>query len=195
MIRRRRAPRLAATLLVALVATGGGCATTPPVVRTTFLRSVDLIDMTDRMAERMTSDPVIGARTPASDPWTISIERIANRTNQIIPDGEKWLYIARLRGRLAATDFAAERAIGWIMPPERWAQVAAELESPDEPPLLRERPTHRLTGDFRALTETSGSGRRDTYVCSYQLIDLATGVLTWEGQWEVSRAVRGLTYD
>ncbi|MFK7961036.1 MAG: hypothetical protein AB8G96_10975 [Phycisphaerales bacterium] len=182
-------------LVVALATIAGGCATTPPVARTTFLRSVDLIEMTDRMAERMTSDPVIGARTPASDPWTISIERIANRTNQIIPDGEKWLYIARLRGRLEATEFAAERSIRWIMPPERWAQVAAELESPAEPRLLREPPTHRLTGDFRALTETSATGRRDTYVCSYQLIDLLSGVLTWEGQWEVSRATRGLTYD
>ena len=199
MIRRPRATRLAAGLLAAgLLATGllaAGCAVPPPRVRTSFLQAVDLIEMTDRMAASLAAAPAITGRGPDSERWVVSMERISNRTNQLIPDGEKWLYVARLRGRLAASDLTARRNLLWVMPPEQWRAVASELDDPREPLELRTPPTHQLTGAFLALTDTSGAGRSDTTVCSYQLVDLSTGELVWEDAWEVKRAVRGRTYD
>jgi hypothetical protein len=184
-----------AALLLAAGVLAGGCAAAPPVPRTTFLRSVDLIDMTDRMAMSFAGDEVIGRRLPGDEPWVISIHRVANHTNQVIPEREKWLYVARLRSLLAASGLAAERSIIWVMPPDRWEVVADELGAAAEPAGLRQRPTHLLTAEFHALTTTSGRGRADAYVCSYQLVDLAGGTITWEDSWEVKRAVRGLTYD
>jgi len=172
----------------------GGCGG-PPRVRTTFLRSVDLIDVTDRMAQSFAGDEVIGARNPADGPWIISIHRVVNHTNQIIPDREKWLYIGRLRARLAQSELTAQRSIIWIIPPERWPIVAQELDVPEEPYGLRMNPTHLLTAEFHALTNTSGRGRSDAYVCDYQLLNLDTGAIVWEDAWEVKRAVGGLTYD
>jgi hypothetical protein len=189
---------LATALAAALAAgglTGAGCAGGPPAVRTTFLQSVDLIEMTDRMAASLAGAPAITGRDAASERWVVSMERISNRTNQLIPDGEKWLYVARLRARLAAADLSREANLVWVMPPERWTEVATELDDPREPRELRTPPTHQLTGTFLALTTTSGAGRSDTTVCSYQLVDLATGELVWEGSWEVKRAVSGRTYD
>jgi hypothetical protein len=181
---------LAVLLCAALAGCGG-----PPEVRTTFLRSVDLVAMTDRMAESFAQDAVIGARTPESDPWIISIDRIVNHTNQIIPDGERWLYIGRLRAMLGQSQLARERRIIWIIPPERWPMIAEELGVSREPYGLRENPTHLLTAEFLALTTTSGAGRSDAYLCNYQLVDLAVGTITWEGSWEVKRAIEGRTYD
>ena|SRR5436190_5705699 len=166
-----------------------------PKANTTFLQSVDLVNMTDRMAESFAHDDIIGRRTPSDDPWVISIFRVVNHTNQVIPDREKWLYIARLRALLAQSNLAAQRHIIWIIPPERWPMVAEELGVSKEPYGLRMNPTHQLTADFLALTNTSGKGRSDAYLCDYQLLDLRSGQIVWEDKWEVKRAISGKTYD
>jgi hypothetical protein len=187
----RAACLLALGVAVQLV---GGCGA-PPRARTTFLRSVDLVAMTDQMAQSFTGDEIIGARTPADDAWIISLYRIVNHTNQIIPEREKWLYVARLRALLQQSDVGDARRIIWIIPPERWTLVATELGVSEEPYGLRLDPTHLLTATFNALTTTAGSGRSDTYFCSYELVDLGTGRIVWEDSWEVKRSVSGLTYD
>ena len=151
--------------------------------------------MTDRMAQSFAGDEVIGKRSAGDEPWVISVYRIVNHTNQIIPDREKWLYTARLRAMLAQSDFADKRSIIWVIPPERWPIIAEELGVSEEPYGLRMNPTHQLTAEFHALTNTSGLGRSDAYFCDYQLLDLQTGTMIWEDAWEVKRHASGLTYD
>jgi hypothetical protein len=175
----------------AVIVLAAGCGR-PPEARTTFLRSVDLVDMTDHMSQSFAADEVIGARGPGETAWIVSIDRVVNNTNQIIRDDEKWLYVARLRARLAQSDLARDRSIIWVMPPERWPAAPDEHGGPEAPRL---QPTHLLTAEFHALTTTSHLGRADTYVCSYQLLDLHTGTITWEDAWEVKYAASGLTYD
>lgn len=179
-----------ALLLMALTA-----CTSPPRARTTFLNSADLVNMTDRMAESFTRDEVIGRRTSEDDPWVISIYRVVNHTNQIMPERERWMYIGRLRALLAQTDVAQQRSLIWVVPPERWPMIAEEMGTQQEPFGLRMNPTHQLTAEFHTLTHTSAAGRSDAYVCSFQLIDLRSGAITWEDSWEVKRAVSGLTFD
>ncbi len=171
-----------------LAACGGA-----PKARTTFLNSVDLIEMTDRMAESFAGDQDMSARTPQSEQWIVSIARMQNLTNQVIPDRERWLYIARLRAQLQQSEIARRRNIIWIIPPERWPIVQAELG--DMPLELRRKPTHELTAQFGALTATSGRGRSDVYLCEYQLIDLHDGRIVWSDKWEVKRSILGRTYD
>lgn len=166
-----------------------GCSA--PAARTTFLGSVDLVDMTDRMAESFTGDPVIGRRTEASETWVVSLDRVVNHTNQIIPSREKWLYTTRLRARLAATRFARQRNIIWVVPPEQWPAAAEENRSAER----RTPPTHLLAAEFQTLTRTSAAGRSDTYVCAFQLTDIQDGRLVWEDLWEVKYAMSGLTWD
>jgi len=167
----------------------------PPKARTTFLNSVDLINMTDQMAGSLAQHPVICARTMNDTPWIISINRVSNQTNQIIPEREKWLYIARLRTVLAQSSIGKERQLIWVMPPEQWAAVQDELADPGEPIELRMKPTHQLTADFYTLTNTSGAGRSDMYHCAYVLLDLTSGEELWRASWEVKRASEGKTYD
>ena len=172
-----------------LAGTCVGCSA--PEVRTTFLGSVDLVEMTDRMADSFADDPVIGRRSEASETWVVSIDRVVNHTNQIIPGREKWLYTTRMRALLAKSSIARRRNIVWIVPPERWPAAAGELESPHR----RLTPTHLLAAEFQSLTLTSAAGRSDTYVCAFQLTDLGDGHLVWEDLWEVKYAVRGLTWN
>jgi hypothetical protein len=156
---------------------------------------VDLIDMTDRMARSFATHEAISRRTPQDEPWVISIDRVVNHTNEVIPEREKWLYVARLRALLAQTDLAKDRHVLWVMPPERWAMVQEEVGEGDAPPDMRLRPTHVLTAEFSALTNTSGRGRSDAYLAEYHLTNLDTGAIVWSDRWEVKRAVSGRTYD
>ncbi len=178
-----------AALACVTAAAAIGCA--PPAARTTFLNDVDLTDMTQRMARSFAADPVIGRRGVSSDPWVISMDRVVNHTNQIIPSREKWLYMARLRSRLAVSDLSGQRSLLWVVSPERWPTAPRELD--DFEPRLP--PTHLLAAEFETLTSTSGAGRSDMYVCSFQLTEIADGRLVWEDFWEVKRAASGLTYD
>lgn len=171
-----------------LTACGGA-----PKARTTFLNSADLVAMTDHMAASFAADPIIGERTPQSPPWVVSLARAQNFTNQIIPDREKWLYMARLRAQLQQSEITRQRNITWVIPPERWPMVQEELG--DAPPELRRKPTHEMTAEFGALTNTTGKGRSDSYLCEYQLVDLYDGVIVWSDKWEVKRALSGKTYD
>lgn len=172
-----------------LVGCGGA-----PKARTTFLDSVDLVAMTSQMSQSFTQDEVINARSQDSDRWVVSIYRIVNNTNQIIPERQKWLYINRLRALLDRSDIAQRCNITWVIPPERWSIIAAETGEA-EPYGLRLEPTHLLTAEFNTLTNTSGSGRSDTYLCAYELVDLDSGRVVWQDSWEVKRAVSGRTYD
>jgi len=190
----RAAVLLVRGVLIAGVLTLAGCGT-PPRAQTTFLTNVDLVDMTDRMAESFARTPAIAVRTPRDAPWIISIARVANNTNQIITDNERWAYVGRLRAVLTQSVVSDRRSLVWIVPPERWPLIASELSLIGEPPDLRRPPTHLMTAQFDALTETARDGRSDAYVCSFQLVDLATGSLVWEDAWEVVRTVRGVTYD
>ncbi len=174
-----------------LLSTSAGCS--PPAVRTTFLASVDLVDMTDRMALSFANDSVIGRRTDASERWVISIDRVANGTYQVMPAREKWLYTSRLRALLGESDLARRRNIVWVVPPERWPAAAGELGTADVPGRLR--PTHLLSAEFQTLTSTSVAGRTDMYVCAFQLTELEYGRIVWEDLWEVKYAVRGVTWD
>lgn len=175
--------------LMLAMGTSVGCSA--PAVRTTFLGNVDLVDMTDRMAESFAGDPVIGRRTGAGETWVVSIDRVVNHTNQIITTREKWLYTTRLRARLAESGLSRDRNIVWVVPPERWPIAAEEHEDPGP----RLRPTHLLAAEFQTLTRTSAAGRSDTYVCAFQLTDIESGRLVWEDLWEVKYARRGLTWD
>ncbi len=188
---------LRAMVIVVLAALAGplaSCAAVPAAPPTTFLRSVDLVEMTDRMAESFASTNPVSERDASDERWVISIHRIANHTNQIIRDSEKWLYVERMRGLLAQSDVGTQRNIVWVYPAEHWSTIAERTDY-EQPPELRLEPTHRLTGTFHALTTTGAAGRTDTYHCSYELIDLDTGRVIWEDAFEVKRAVRGRTWD
>jgi hypothetical protein len=167
----------------------------PPRAETTYLRGSDLVEMTDLMARSFAAHPVMAARTEDDTPWVISIERVVNHTKQVIPERQKWLYLARLRALLERSDLAHQRALIWVIPPERWAMVAEETGASDEPSGLRLPPTHLLTATFGSLTNTSGGGRSDAYLCSFQLVDLSNARIVWEDRWEVKRSVIGVVYD
>jgi len=77
-----------------------------------------------------------------------------------------------------------ERNIAFIVPAERRANVEHEGHTREAL-----KPTHALAATFYGLTTATRSGRTDTYVCAFQLLDLSDDRVRWEDSYEVKRAV------
>lgn len=166
-----------------------GCAA--PRIETTRLTSTDVVKMTDEMTASLTGDELIAQRTDASDEWVVSIDRVRNLTEHPIPMRERWATMARLRSRLAQTEFARERSIAWILPPDLWQQYDAATYSPG----VRRLPTHSLHATFYSDTISSLDMRADSYLCAFTLTDLSTGLVIWEDSFEVKYTQRSDTFN
>jgi len=151
--------------------------------------------MINNLSESFAHDEIINSHTVEDQPWVVSISDIVNNTQQVIPESERWLYVARLRSRLAQSDCSARHNIIWVIPPKGIQRVDNENAGSSSLAEQRMAPTHLLTGEFVALTITSHTGRADTYICDFQLINLQTGLIVWEDAWEVKRYAVGMTYD
>ncbi|MBI1373834.1 MAG: hypothetical protein GC159_14010 [Phycisphaera sp.] len=176
----RRAASLAAA--VAIAASLGACS--EPRINNTRLGSTDLVVMTDRMVQSLMANNAVASRTPRSEPWVVTLDRVSNRTNDIIPDGEKWLFMARLRARLSESPSLRDRNLTFIVPAERRGQIEHEGH-----PAETLKPTHALAATFHALTTQSRGGRTDTYLCAFELLDLRDDHLVWEDSYEIKQAV------
>jgi len=153
-----------------------------PRVNTTRLTAVDLVAMTDKMAGSLVRAPALSERDGRSPPWRISAGRVENETNDIIPEREKQLFLARLRALLNQTDALQRRNIEFVRD--------AELSSPD-----RARPTHALTATFHAITHADRHRRSDFYLCAFRLVDLRDETVVWEDRYEVKRSVTRSRFD
>ncbi len=176
---------IAPVVLCALGVVLGGCAA--PRIQTTQLTSTDVVQMTDEMTASLTRDEFISTRSPSSEPWVFSIDRVRNLTEHPMSMNQRWATMARLRSRLAQTDFARERNIAWILPPDLWQQYAPDSY---DPAAQRRLPTHSLHATFYSDTTSSLAGRSDAYLCAFTLTDLATGQIVWEDRFEVKYTQR-----
>ncbi|MDH3584509.1 MAG: penicillin-binding protein activator LpoB [Phycisphaerae bacterium] len=161
-------------------------ACSPPQVANTRLGSGDLVQMTDRMAASLLASTAIGERAAASPAWVITLDRVVNQTNHIMPAGERWAFAARVRAKLAESPALAGRNLYFVLPAERAAKL--KLRQP-ELPGQRRTATHALTATFYSVTTATRQARTDSYLCSFQLLDLASDRIVWEDRFEVKRGV------
>ena len=175
-----RTPRFSLMLLVCLAA--AGCSA--PRINTTRLGSIDLVNMTDQMTASLMQTPAVGLRSPASDPWRVTIDRVSNQTQDILPEGEKRAFIARLRAQLSQEPTLRQHQIHFIAPADQ-RQQTAELHTD----AVVIRPTHALTATFYSASHFGRAARSDAYLAAFQLLDLVTNQIVWEDRYEVKYAV------
>lgn len=157
-------------LLLALV----GCSS--PRVVNTRLDSADLVAMTDAMVQSMLADDSLAGRTVDSPAMVIVADRVVNRTNDILPDGEKRAFTGRLRALLNASPALSRRNMQFVQ--------NRDLSGPN-----RVSPTHALTATFYADTVAERQRRTDTYLCAFQLTDLTEDRILWEDRYETKKTV------
>ncbi len=180
-------------LLMAVIFSAGGCA--GPAIsrhaRTPFLDSKDLINMTDKMAAKITADPVIAAIT-ARGPMVIVLDNLKNETNQIITRGQGDAFLHRLRVLLASHQSLKDRFVFVVNPAAlRRLQSHLGLSAASDGPPPGIVPAYALQAAFYADTKVARGYRSDYYLCTFFLTNIATGQIVWEGSYETKKAARG----
>jgi hypothetical protein len=162
--------------------------------RTTFLTSTDLVTMTDQMAMAITSDPEV-QHIIAQKPMIIVMKPIANETNEIIRQGQKELYVHRVRVQLSSKQALRDKFVFVLNRADYEKLQREERLSPGELGTSEDRiqPEYALWGTFYANTNADSRRRSDTYLCTYRLTKLSgsnAGEQLWEGSYETSKNIK-----
>jgi Peptidoglycan-synthase activator LpoB len=175
-------------ILALLTAMAVGCSTAVSSGHNTALDSVDLVAMTDQMAQGMATDPRINQEVAAQGPLTVVCLPVENQlTGEIIPRGQAEAYTARVRDLLSKK---APDRFTWIMNRDEFNDLRQqELQgvslgpSPDAV-----QPHYALHAVFQSLTQEDAAHRSDYYLCVYRLTDLQNRTELWSGRYEVKKS-------
>jgi hypothetical protein len=182
--------KLTALLLAATLA---GCAT----ARSTRVTVEDFSEMSNAMAQSLARSPWLDQRTPASEPITVSIEKVQNLSSDVMTQGEQWYVIQKLRSSLPITALWDQKAVRFVIPPEKQQLVrqdaALQPEAADYG--SERRPTHLMSATFRSITRADATNRTDLYYCEFEILDLATRLPVWTDKFEFKRAAAGHVLD
>ena len=168
-----------------------GCSSAVESGHGTALDSVNLEEMTDRMAAGILADPRVRHAIAAARPLRVVDQPVENRmTGEVLPRGEAEAFTARVRWLLtqhAPDDFE------WIINRDTFYRLRArELDVPLGPAPEAQNPRFALWGTFYSLTDESSKRRSSSYLCLFELTDLDRRSTLWTGRYEVKKvAVKG----
>jgi hypothetical protein len=162
--------------------------------RTSFLTSTDLVTMTDQMAMAIAGDPDV-AQLVAQKPMVIVMKPIENATNEIIRQGQKEMYVHRVRVQLSSKPALRNKFVFVLNKADYEKLQREEGLNPGElgTPEDRVQPEYALWGTFYANTNADSKRRSDTYLCTYRLTKISggqEGVILWEGKYETSKHIK-----
>jgi hypothetical protein len=176
-----------------------GCASSRPgdPRHSTRLTVEDIEAMAAAMADSLARSDALAARTPDSERWVISIDKVLNLSSDVMTESEQWAIIAKVRGSLPIQALARQKNVVFVMPPERVEALKDELadETFTQPIGSERHPTHTMTATFRSVTRADAEHRTELYYCEFELLDLGGGPPVWADRFEYKRQARGHIWD
>ncbi len=173
------------------------CATTG-ASRSSRMTTEDLTEMSEAMAQSLAQSDALRNRTPTSEPWVISIDRVQNLTTDIITESERWYVIQRLRSSLPIRAMSQQKNITFVIPKERLDAMRNDpkIDVSTDPNFGTQRtPTHQMTAKFMGSERAIALARTDTYYCEFEIMNFATGVPEWTDRFEYKREAVGHIWD
>jgi hypothetical protein len=157
----------------------------------------DIEAMTAEMAQSLLASEALAARGPASEPWVVSIDKVLNLSDEVMTVNEQWSIMAQVRGAAPILALADEKAVRFVIPPERAAALRDSGDATDfETGFGSERRvTHTMTATFRSVTRAQSERRTDLYYCEFDLLAFATNEPVWSGRFEFKRQAKGHVWD
>lgn len=170
----------------AALSLSSGCTSAVASGTSTALDSVDLEEMTDRMAASLAGDPDVRDVIAREGALRVVVQPIENRmTGEVLPRGEAEAYTARIRyllGRQARGDFV------WVMNRDTFYRLrSSELEGMLGPAPDAVNPQYALWGHFHSITREDSKGRSASYLCVFELTDLERRTVLWTDKYDVRR--------
>lgn len=153
--------------------------------------------MAASMALSLRASEVIAARTPASEPWVVSFDRVRNLSSEVMPSGEQWWVVANVRGAQPMRELWDEKRIQFVTPGEhaRALKPRLDAEGVDTDFGSGREVTHTITATFRSVTRADAMDRTDLYGCEFRMLDLRTGEDVWNDWFEFKRQAHGHVWD
>lgn len=183
-------------LRVAMLLAGGvpmlGACQAPP--RASTLSVDDLREMTSRMGEKLRDSDLLRERTAESPAMVVSIDKVENLSSDLIPSGQQWWMMSRVRDALNVNAIRRERNVRFVIPREKLDQGLA-AGAFDEGTGGARAPTHTMDATIFAATRSAGRDRTDAYLCEYRISELASGDVRWSDTFEFKRTAFGKSYD
>lgn len=173
-----------------------GC-TPKPVGQTTRLTIDDIEAMTAAMAHSLLAGDALKNRGPDSEPWIVSIDKVLNLSDEVMTKNEQWSIMAQVRGAAPITALWDEKAIRFVIPPERVLELRNSEYGSDfvDGIATERRVTHTMTATFRSITRAEAKQRSDLYYCEFDLLEFATGEPVWSDKFEFKRQAKGHVWD
>ncbi len=168
-----------------------GCGSGPT---TTRLAADDLITFSEKAARSLAASDAITVRGTESPPWVIAIRRPRNLSHDVIPVGERWFVIERLKDSLAISRLARERNLVFVIDRTR-SEEGATIEDGEPTGFEQRHPTHVLESEFRSIERRSGEHRTDAYAFAASLRDLSNGEIVWNDSFVIKRGAHGRAWD
>lgn len=181
-----RACALSCCALVALLFCQG-CTSAVASGSGTALDSMDLEQMTNRMAASIAGDPDVREVIEREGALKVVVQPVENQmTGEVLPRGAAEAYTARLRyllSRQARGDYV------WVMNRETFYRLRnAQREDVLGPSPDAVNPQYALWGHFHSLTSETSKGRSAAYLCVFELTDLDRRTVLWTDRYEVRKA-------
>jgi len=194
--RQSRGLRGGFVILFAAVFTMAGCAS-KPVGESTRMTIADIEAMAESMAQSLLSNQSLLERGPTSDPWIVSMDKVLNLSDDVMTQNEQWSIMAQVRGATAIQALSDEKAVRFVIPPERVIELRNSPYGPDfDDGFANDRQvTHTMTATFRSVTRAQAKVRSDLYYCEFDLLNLTTGEPVWSDRFEFKRQAKGHVWD
>jgi PBP1b-binding outer membrane lipoprotein LpoB len=178
-------------LLASSVSLLASCAANTAVShgKSTALDAANLEEMTQQMTDSMLKAQGIQSAIDSKSRLKVVIQPVENKmVGEVLPRGEKELFIARLR--LLLQDRAPNQ-FAWVVNRDAWYNLRGKELDPGPDP-DRVQPEYALTARFSSITDESSKHRSSYYLCVYNLTDINTGQVLWTDKYEVKKsAVKG----
>jgi hypothetical protein len=162
--------------------------------QSTQIRVADLEETTAVMADRLRGSSLLAERTADSPPMVVAIHKVENLTSDLIPEGQQWWMMHRVRSSQPLLALARDRSIRFVIPAQHLRE-GMERSAFDEGFAAGRAPTHEMSATFLSATRSAGKDRTDAYLCEYRITDLNSGQLAWTETFEFKRAAFGRAYD
>lgn len=185
--RRRRLPGL--VRFAAPIAVLFGCAAPP---RLTLLTLEDYNFIADELAARLQTSIATGPlaeRNRESPAMDIAIQRVENLTSVLLPANVKLHLMERVKDSLPKP-LLNDKNMCFVISAEL-AQAGQRSGKFEAGAFAERAPTHVMTAQFRSVTRIAEKERTESYLCDYEILELASGQLGWSDQVEFKRWARG----
>jgi hypothetical protein len=178
--------------LIAMLAAAAvfGCA----AKQSTRISVADLEETTAAVANKLRASDLLAQRTPDSPPMIVAIHKVENLTSDIIPEGDRWWMMQRVRASQPILTLSRDKNLRFVIPAEH-LQAGIDRGNLEDDFAKDRKPTHEMSATFLSATRAAGKHRTDAYLCEYRITDLASGSLVWTEIFEFKRAAFGKGYD